>query len=111
MRLDRQRMDVGRKQIAERVVDQAVAPQQRQPRELLGHNAQPEMTTAVSRAGMTGMPVAFIHHFQRPDVQRRFQATADFALPPRCLPGRTGHQGSTGMNGVTSTSRYTPAVT
>lgn len=106
-------MDIGVHQVAERLVDQAVARQWAQPAESAGDYPQTEMTAAIARPGVSHVLVAVVDDL---DVVRRqrFEARAH---PGNAITG--GHRlawignmnGVTGCNAVAHGTESAPSGT
>jgi hypothetical protein len=96
-RIDRERMDIGLHQIAERGVHGAMARQRCLAIKRCAHDAHAEVASSVTSAGVTGMAMALVldHEFKR--HERSGQACPDLLDPIA--------QGSTLRNGRTLTPR------
>lgn len=97
-------MDIGGEQVAERVVDEAMAGERCKAPESWRGDAHVEMAPAIPGALVPGVQVTLVLDLE----QRRLQGGE--SLADQCEALRTRGQGITAMNGLTLADTHTPAA-
>ena len=99
--VDRERVDVGLHQFAERGVHSAMTCQRQLALERHADDVHAEVAAAIARTGMANVTMALVLDCKLARRERCDQALANLLDP--------GVQGATRRNGRTLTSAYTPA--
>jgi hypothetical protein len=97
-------MDICVHECAQRIINQAMSFQMADAGKALGDDPHRKMTSAVSRAGMSGMKMTIVLDFEQFRLERAFEL---FAYHSKSL----GCQGATCTKGLITTLPKTPSVT
>lgn len=101
-------MNVGRQEVAQSLVNQAVAGNGSEAVKAISGNPDVEVPPSVTGACVPGMQVAFVGDLENPGLQRLAKAVSDYRDPVNAASAR---QGITWIKGFTWTSTQTPACT